>query len=196
MAPSPIPCRLVLPWVVPQQQARLVCPQVTTTFPEASLLVATRRTKAAITMRTTSEWVPSAVVEHLPRVMLLKLPLRAGPTVAQHRHYLSQLLFLLMPRTLGTQAHPTPRWASDQARRLRRPYNSLRHHITHMHASPMQQYHPSAHGPASHDLYAAQPGLMAPPATPGYGFGQPGQPTAPGQWSYDGGAVQGGYPRR
>jgi hypothetical protein len=63
------------------------------------------------------------------------------------------------------------------------------------HASPTQQYHPSAHGPAGHELYAAQPGLMAPPAAPGYGFGQPGQPTAPGQWSH-GGAVQGGYPRR
>ncbi|KAI0252380.1 SRF-type transcription factor (DNA-binding and dimerization domain)-domain-containing protein [Lactifluus subvellereus] len=61
------------------------------------------------------------------------------------------------------------------------------------HASPTQQYHPSAHGPAGHDLYAAQPGLMAPPS---YGFGQPGQPTAPGQWSHGGGAVQGGYPRR
>jgi pheromone receptor transcription factor len=68
-------------------------------------------------------------------------------------------------------------------------------HYTHA-ASPTQQYHPSAHGPAGHDLYAAQPGLMAPPAAPSYGFGQPGQPTAPGQWSHGGGAVQGGYPRR
>jgi len=64
------------------------------------------------------------------------------------------------------------------------------------HASPTQQYHPSAHGPAGHELYAAQQGLMAPPAAPGYGFGQPGQPTAPGQWSHGGGTVQGGYPRR
>ena len=64
------------------------------------------------------------------------------------------------------------------------------------HASPTQQYHPSAHGPQGHDLYAAQQGLMAPPAAPGYGFGQPGQATAPGQWSHGGGAVQGGYPRR
>jgi len=63
------------------------------------------------------------------------------------------------------------------------------------HASPTQQYHPSAHGPTGHELYAAQPGLMAPPAAPGYGF-QPGQPTAPGQWSHGGGAVQGGYARR
>ena len=63
------------------------------------------------------------------------------------------------------------------------------------HASPTQQYHPSAHGPAGHDLYATQQGLMAPPAAPGYGF-QPGQPTAPGQWSHGGGAVQGGYARR
>jgi len=64
------------------------------------------------------------------------------------------------------------------------------------HASPTQQYHPGAHGPAGHDLYAAQSGLMAPPAAPGYGFGQPGQPTAPGQWSHGGGTVQGGYARR
>jgi len=64
------------------------------------------------------------------------------------------------------------------------------------HASPTQQYHPSAHGPAGHELYAAQQGLMAPPAAPNYGFGQPGQPTAPGQWSHGGGTVQGGYPRR
>lgn len=64
------------------------------------------------------------------------------------------------------------------------------------HASPTQQYHPSAHGPAGHELYAAQQGLMAPPAAPGYGFGQPGQQTAPGQWSHGGGTVQGGYPRR
>jgi pheromone receptor transcription factor len=63
------------------------------------------------------------------------------------------------------------------------------------HASPTQQYHPGAHGPTGHDLYAAQSGLMAPPAAPGYGFGQPGQPPAPGQWSH-GGTVQGGYPRR
>jgi pheromone receptor transcription factor len=61
------------------------------------------------------------------------------------------------------------------------------------HASPTQQYHPSAHN-AGHDLYAAQPGLMAPPAAPGYGF-QPGQQTSPGQW-HGAGAVQGGYARR
>ena len=64
------------------------------------------------------------------------------------------------------------------------------------HASPTQQYHPSAHGATGHDLYAAQPGLMAPPAAPTYGgFGQPGQPTPPGQW-HGAGAVQGGYARR
>jgi hypothetical protein len=113
-------------------------------------LVATRPTKAAITMRTTNERVPSAVVEHLPLVMPPKSLLRAGPAVvqtpaaathpplhtAQHRHYLPRSLFLLMPRvrTLDTLAHPIPRWASDQVRRQRRPCNSLRHPITHMQA--------------------------------------------------------------
>jgi hypothetical protein len=101
-------------------------------------------------MRTTSEQVPSAVVEHLPLVMLRVKLLRAEPAVvqtpaaathprlhtAQHRHYLPRLLFLLMPRvrTLGTLVHPILRWASDQARRLLRPCNSLRHPITHMQA--------------------------------------------------------------
>ncbi|KAH9167173.1 hypothetical protein EDB89DRAFT_2126043 [Lactarius sanguifluus] len=63
------------------------------------------------------------------------------------------------------------------------------------HASPTQQYHPNAHGGVGHDLYAAQSGLMAPPAAPSYGFGQPGQPIPPGQW-HGAGAVQGGYARR
>ena len=98
-------------------------------------------------MRTTSGPVPSAVVGHLPLAMPIKSLLRAGPAVvqtlavathprlrtAQRRHYLPRSPFLLMHRvrTLATLARPTPRWASDQARRQRRPCNSLRPPITH-----------------------------------------------------------------
>jgi hypothetical protein len=147
MVLSLIPCRLVLPWAVPQQQpACLVYPHITTTFLVASPLVATRLKMVATTMRRTSERVPNAAVERPPLAMH-QLVVRAGPAVvqmpvaathprlrtAQHRHYLPPSPFPLMPRdhTLGTL---TLRWASDHPQRQPHPCNSPRHPITRMQA--------------------------------------------------------------
>jgi hypothetical protein len=107
-------------------------------------LAAIRLKTVATTMRTTSERVPNAAVEHLPLVMQ-QLALRAGPAVvqmpvaathprlltAQHRHYLPPSQSLLMPR-VHTLRTLTLRWASGHPQRQPHLCNSPRHPITRM----------------------------------------------------------------
>jgi len=146
-APSLIRCPLVPPWAVPPRRQAWVYPHITTMFLVASLLAATRSTKAPTTMRKSSERVPNAVVEHLPPVLVrvmspphaglaaIQLPVAAThlrPRTAQHRHCHLLLPFLHTPKvhTRVTQAHPTLRWASVHHRRPPPLCNSLRHLIT------------------------------------------------------------------